>query len=415
MLKSIAPRSLRAPGCVSVSLPLPLLGLLLRHGVLHPRQRDQEQRRQHHAKQDVDPGEPDVIAAHTETGDEGTKRAAKGLFQVVAPQIGVQISVKALHGEYFSHVRTQSEAVTAVQGSLVALPPGRWVLAVSGGRDSMVLLDAMARERGAEIAAVATFDHGTGAAAKRAVELVERTGLRLELPVVSGVMEGAAPNEAAWRAARWRFLNSWAEERRATVVTAHTRDDQVETVVIRLLRDAGPRGLAGMLAKPSTVARPFLPLSRSTIGDYASAEDIAFIEDPSNGSMVHQRNRVRHELLPAFERAQPGFAAWCWDISARAASWRSSVVDYVNEVLQPVASNQGLILKAAPLRDLDSLDWAVLWPELVARADVTMDWRGIERASAWARHAKPGAGIPLAGGAVIERTASTFVIRRAAT
>lgn len=326
-----------------------------------------------------------------------------------------KIGVKASYGEYFSRVRMQSEAVTEIHRSLSALPKGRWLLAVSGGRDSMVLLDAMSRARGHEIAAVATFNHGTGAAATRAARLVERTAMGLELPVVSGAMPsdrlGDAPTEASWRAARWNFLNGWADEMRATVVTAHTRDDQIETVVIRLLRDAGPRGLSGMLAESTRVVRPLLEVSRDFVAEYATSRDVRFIEDPSNRSMTHQRNRVRHELLPALERAQPGFGAWCWELSRRAADWRATLSRAVDERVSPVRLDGALVFPAAPLRGLGAPEWAVLWPELAARIGVTMDWRGIGRASAWAPTATTGAHIPLAGGAVIERTRTTFVLR----
>jgi tRNA(Ile)-lysidine synthase len=328
-----------------------------------------------------------------------------------------KIGVKASYGEYFSRVRMQSEAVTAIHRSLASLPRGRWLLAVSGGRDSMVLLDAMASARGHEIAAIATFNHGTGAAATRAARLVERTAMGLELPVVSGAMPGGkanpAPTEATWRAARWRFLNGWAEEMRATVVTAHTRDDQIETVLLRLLRDAGPRGLAGMLAEPSRVARPLLEVSREQVVAYAATRHVRFIEDPSNRSLAHQRNRVRHELLPALERAQPGFGDWCWDLSRRSAAWRRELLDFVDTRLAPTLVDGALVLALAPVRGLTEAGWAMLWPELAARIGVTMDWRGIARASEWASTAKTGAQIPLSGGALIERTRTTFVLRAA--
>ena len=330
-----------------------------------------------------------------------------------------KIGVKASYGEYFSRVRMQSEAVTAIHRSLAALPKGRWLLAVSGGRDSMVLLDAMASARGHEIAGVATFNHGTGAVATRAARLVERTAMGLELPVVSGAMprlaKDAAPTEASWRAARWHFLNGWAEEMRATVVTAHTRDDQVETVVLRLLRGAGPRGLAGMLAEPSRVVRPLIEVPREQVGDYAVARKVRFVEDPSNRSMAHQRNRVRHELLPALERAQPGFGAWCWSLSLRAAQWRRELSGFVDASIRPTVVDGALVVPLAAVRDLTVDGWGTLWPELAARMGVTMDWRGIARASEWAPTAKPGSQIPLSGGALIARTAKTFVLRNAPT
>ncbi len=340
------------------------------------------------------------------------------MFHVVAPQS----RVKALYGEYVSHVPAESEAAAAVHRSLAALPRGRWLLAVSGGRDSMVLLEAMASARGAEIAGVATFDHGTGPAAREACALVERTALALQLPVVAGRMpaDAAAANEAAWRAARWRFLEGWADEMRATVVTAHSRDDQIETVVQRLLREAGARGLAGMqsiLASTElgsrAVCRPLLEVPRATIADYATARGVRFVEDPSNASLVHQRNRVRHEILPALERAHPGFGAWCWEISTRAAEWRVGVARFVDETLTPVCLEEGeLVIGLSPLRALTVAGWKVLWPELAARAGVTMDRRGIVRASNWAPTATSGSEIQLAGGARILRTRTTFVVRR---
>lgn len=317
-----------------------------------------------------------------------------------------------LHGEYVSRVPTQSEAVTAVHRSLAALPRGRWVLAVSGGRDSMVLLDAMAHARAHEIAAIATFDHGTGAAARRAVRLVEHTGLALQLPVVTGLASSVAADEASWREARWHFLNSWAEELRATVVTAHTWDDQVETVVLRILRDAGARGLAGMRGATAPT-RPLLEATRAEVAAYAKARKLRWVEDPSNQSRAHARNRVRLDLLPALERAAPGFSDWCWSLSGRAASLRAELAAFVDAVLLPErAGAHSLVLDARRVRSLGAAEWRVLWPELASRAGVTMDRRGIERASAWAPRAQPGSEIQLAGGGSIARTGRTFVVRQ---
>lgn len=312
---------------------------------------------------------------------------------------------------------TQSEAVATIHGSLAGLPAGRWLLAVSGGRDSMVLMDAFTAMRRAEIAAVATFDHGTGAAATRAARLVEGAGLAAEVPVVSGALpRGLATTEAAWRAARWRFLRGWAEEMKATIVTAHTWDDQVETVVLRILRGTGARGLAGMLADSvDSPLRPFLGVSRAVVAAYARGRGVAFHEDPSNASLVHQRNRVRLEILPALERAQPGFSAWCWDVGERAAANRGALASVVDRVLAPTrTADSALVLAADPAAAFGPTEWGVVWPELFGRVGVSMDRRGIARAAEWAPTARAGSHIPLAGGAVIERTATTFVLRHTA-
>lgn len=280
----------------------------------------------------------------------------------------------------------------------------------------MVLLDAMASVfgRGGEIAAIATFDHGTGAAARRACRLVERTAMERSIPVVSGRMTARADaTEADWRAERWRFLNAWAEELRATVVTAHTQDDQLETVVLRLLRGSGVRGLAAM-QQTGPIVRPLLDVRRATIAAYARICGVPLVEDPSNRSRAHQRNRVRLDLIPALERAQPGFSAWCLDLAARASELRAAVEAVVDDLGPTVSGDGSLALRAAPVSALRPTEWGVLWPALAGRVSVTMDRRGIERAAAWAPRAAPGSHIPLSGDAEIARTGTTFVIRRRA-
>lgn len=274
----------------------------------------------------------------------------------------------------------------------------------------MVLLDAMAEARPREVAAVATFDHATGAAARRAVTLVERESQRRQLPVVTGVAEAALPRtEAHWRGARRAFLDGWARELDATIVTAHTRDDQLETVVQRLLRDAGARGLAGM--RGGVGVRPLLALSRSSLEQYAALRGLRIVEDPTNASLSYQRNRVRHEILPALERAAPGFAQWCWDFGERAAAWRAGVERFVDTLGLRRTGPVSVTVAVSSLDALGPEEWAVLWPEIAARAGVVMERQGIARAAAWAPTAKAGGAIPLAGGARIERTLSTFVVR----
>lgn len=323
----------------------------------------------------------------------------------------------------------------ALSAALARLPRGRWVLAVSGGRDSMALLHAMAETRAGEIALVATFDHGTGAAARDACALVMGEATARGLDVTMEVMSpGEGRGEERWRAARWRFLTRCAHAHGAAVVTAHTRDDQMETVVMRLLRNAGPRGLAGMAAFTSAqggshdaatggldrpaIVRPLLHVSRGAVEAYVRAHHVPFVDDPSNANLLFQRNRVRHELLPALERASPGFGDWCLDIAARASAWRQAVDDLAAQLCgggdgTPLSSSAGVVvLDAGAVASLREAEWQVLWPALAARAGITMDRRGLVRASTWAPRAAVGAHIPLSGDARIERTASTFVIRR---
>src|SRR5690242_8305966 len=168
----------------------------------------------------------------------------------------------------------------------------RVVLAVSGRRDSMVMLDAAARVAGERIAAVATFDHGTGRAAAEAAALVERRAVELGLRVIRGRSTDAPRSEAALREARWDFLHDAAASERAPIATAHTRDDQVETVLMRALRDARARGLAGLYAS-SDVLRPLLDVSRAMVAEHAESRGVAWVDDPSNASRDYLRNRIR--------------------------------------------------------------------------------------------------------------------------
>ncbi|HEU5186489.1 MAG TPA: tRNA lysidine(34) synthetase TilS, partial [Gemmatimonadaceae bacterium] len=188
------------------------------------------------------------------------------------------------------------------------LERGPAVLAVSGGRDSMVLLEAAARVAPERVAVVATFDHGTGEAATSAASLVEARARSLGLEARRGLSAAPATTEAAWRAQRMEFLRATSRELGARMITAHTLDDHVETVLMRALRGSGARGLAGLLA-PSHVGRPFLALARSTLGECAQAWRVSFIDDPTNLSRLYLRNRVRLDLLPALGRVRPELAS----------------------------------------------------------------------------------------------------------
>ena len=313
---------------------------------------------------------------------------------------------------YLSGMSSATEAggrQDPVTRAVEQLPVARYLLAVSGGRDSMSLLDACAAVR-TDIVAVANFDHGTGPAARRAARLVEREAERRSLPFVGGRRLGLqSDTEASWRAARWEFLRAWASEFDARVVTAHSLDDQIETIVMRILRGSGTRGLAGLLA-PSSIERPFLTVSRETISAYTTARKVRFVDDPSNLSRAHLRNRVRLDLLPAVEAAQPGFADSMLAISHAAAEWRVRA-EQIIDALGLVTSAGTVAVPTKTLRSLPVEGLGVVWPAIAGRAGVVLDRRGTERVAAFTIEGKAGGRIPLSGGAVVECTPTTFVLR----
>jgi tRNA(Ile)-lysidine synthase len=297
-----------------------------------------------------------------------------------------------------------------LQASLeVAMAPvvGPLILAVSGGRDSMVLLQAMARWAPERIAAVATFDHGTGQHATDAASLVAAESRRLGLTVVRERSRTPGSSEAAWRAARWDFLGRIGRAYKARVATAHTRDDQLETVVMRLLRGAGARGLAA-LAAPSSVVRPWLGVSRAELARWAAIEHVAYLEDPMNVSRAFLRGRVRHELLPALEAATPGFSDQILAIADQAAIWRRGVERHVDTLgVAPAPTNAATGGRVScPVGALESTTCegqAVLWPAICARAGVTLDANGTRELVKFTTTGRCGSSMLVSGGAVVLR------------
>jgi tRNA(Ile)-lysidine synthase len=174
----------------------------------------------------------------------------------------------------------------------------KYVVAVSGGVDSMVLLDMMVRAGGNELV-VAHFDHGIRPDSHLDAQLVRDTALRYGLPFETKREElGSSASEAYARERRYAFLRGLAAQYNATIVTAHHLDDLVETVGINITRGTGWRGLAAL---DSDVSRPLIDLEKSTILDYARRNKITWREDSTNATQAYLRNRIRVQsrMLPA--------------------------------------------------------------------------------------------------------------------
>ena len=306
-----------------------------------------------------------------------------------------------------------------VARELAPLP--RVVVAVSGGLDSMTLLDAVAHAVPERVCAVAVFDHRTGPAARRAVQHVRAAAKSRGLPLRVGVASRQLPaREAAWRDARWRFLRGVASEHDAPVVTGHTRDDQVETIFLRSLRESAARGLAALHAGAGVV-RPMLSFTRVELESYAAECGLAWVDDPSNASLAHARNRARLELLPALERVRPGLTETLLSVSNRAWMLRqdvdrwldANVVSRVGPEKGASRSNGALEVARGSLASYDADQLRLLWPALAARVGLALDRRGTERLAAFTITGRPGTRIQLSGRFEAVRTGETLVVRRA--
>lgn len=177
---------------------------------------------------------------------------------------------------------------------------GKYVAAVSGGVDSVVLLDVLKKLPGMELI-VAHFDHGIredSAEDRRFVQrLADKCGLPFEY--AEGRL-GSQASEAVARAARYDFLTEVMEKHQAqAIVTAHHEDDALETAIINLLRGTGRKGLSA-LGTGGKVERPFLHIPKQDIVQYAESHGLEWREDSTNQEEVYLRNYIRRRLLSGF-------------------------------------------------------------------------------------------------------------------
>ena len=196
------------------------------------------------------------------------------------------------------------------------------ILAISGGVDSMVMLDIFVKKFDKTELVVATFDHSARESSKEDCDFVSEVCSALEIPVYRGKAEKLTKiSEEKARALRYDFLRKIAFKEKGEIFTAHHLDDLVETITINLLRGTGFRGLA-CLSSPG-IRRPFLDglfdpeefgfsaFDKSSILTYASKNDIHFRLDPTNETSVYLRNRVREKTrsLP-LEKKLTLFELW---------------------------------------------------------------------------------------------------------
>ena len=191
----------------------------------------------------------------------------------------------------------------------IAPPDSRLGIAVSGGADSLglLLLAAAARPGGIE---AATVDHALRSGSAREAELVAGVCDKLKVPHTILTAQWKQKPETAIqeraRIERYRLLAGWLSERDlSALVTAHHSDDQAETLLMRLNRGSGVRGLAGMRASTpvpggkSRLLRPLLAWRRSELQQICKAAGLAPVEDPSNADEQFERVRVRKALAAA--------------------------------------------------------------------------------------------------------------------
>lgn len=178
------------------------------------------------------------------------------------------------------------------------------MLAVSGGVDSMALLDLLAKKPDVELV-VAHFDHGIRPDSAVDRQLVEKAAKQLGLVFESGSDQlGPSASEDVARKARYQFLNEvLAKHQAQKVITAHHQDDLIETALINLLRGSGRQGLSA-IANNRKVLRPLLGVSKQQIIEYAQSKGLKWREDASNSDVSYLRNYLRLKVLSKLDQEQ---------------------------------------------------------------------------------------------------------------
>jgi tRNA(Ile)-lysidine synthase len=199
------------------------------------------------------------------------------------------------------------ELLARVEADGLLAGPEPLLVLLSGGRDSVCLLDLAVRVRRAEAVQALHVNYGLRGEAdedeRHCVELCER--LRVAL-AVERVARPEGGNLQAWaREVRYGAAAALAGETGATVVTGHNLDDQVETILYRLASSPSRRALLGMRPRDGHLARPLLGTTREETTAYCEERGLAWRDDASNEEGDYKRNLVRRELVPGLERIHP--------------------------------------------------------------------------------------------------------------
>jgi len=292
----------------------------------------------------------------------------------------------------------------------VQVKPGKYILAVSGGVDSMVLLDILAkqvtgdrlqvadRNRNSDSrnlqpltskleVVVAHFDHGIRPDSAKDGELVAAAAAQYKLPFELGTAKlGSQASEATARTARYKFLQSLQKKHRADlIITAHHQDDLIETAIINILRGTGPRGLTAMANNPN-VLRPLLHVPKKDILAYAKTQKIKWREDPTNQDDKYLRNYVRKNIISKLNQSQRV------DLlkNLQAVGGNQTELDNILELLSAQVSDEGQINRQEFIGLSGELGRELISHWLKQRGISDYDQKTIERLYVAIKTAQPG-------------------------
>ncbi|MEJ2539330.1 MAG: tRNA lysidine(34) synthetase TilS [Gemmatimonadota bacterium] len=300
---------------------------------------------------------------------------------------------------------------------LGGIPAGPWVVAVSGGVDSMSLLHALLfGGRSPDELVAAHLDHAMRPGSRSDREWVGGVCRAWGVVLVGERLIRPPGSEDEARRARYAFLERVRRRFGATaILTAHHADDQAETVLFRMIRGTGIRGLQGIPRSRGVVHRPLLHRTRDELRAYAERHRVPFRTDPSNRDSRFVRNRIRHDLLPAMEVAvgadvRRGLRRLAHN-ARRAEAERAALEAVAFRSLVRTSGADRLEWPAEPVTDWPGPLRRRLLRSAAHRLGVILS-EGSTRVGVQAlTRLGPGQGVDLTGGLRLERAFSSWILQ----
>lgn len=181
------------------------------------------------------------------------------------------------------------------------------VVALSGGADSVALFHflVMQQETLGITVKAAHLNHGIRETATRDADFVAALCQKYHIPLQTKTLQAPKQASELWaRTQRYAFFAQLGQQ--VKIATAHTQNDNAETVLLHLARGTGSRGATGIAPVRENIIRPFLNVSRQSILAYLAQNNLSYVEDETNATDAYARNRVRHHVLPNMETVHPG-------------------------------------------------------------------------------------------------------------
>lgn len=298
--------------------------------------------------------------------------------------------------------------------------PGTAVLAVSGGADSLALLDLFATLSGELDLTLhaAHADHGIRADSGQVAESVRSLAEdRYGIPATVGHLGlGAGASETRARQARYEFLRRVQRQSGAEwLITAHHADDQAETVLLRVLRGSAPAGLAGIAERgPDGLLRPLLVFTREDLAAHAVARGLPVHDDPANRDPRHLRSWLREVVVPALRERVPGLRGALLEVAAHAERERAAfdaLVDRLPGLGPSVGCGQFGVARPGIGTYDEALSVEIL-RALARRAGLRLGPRAAARCVRFALRVGSGRRLDLGGGVIAEAAFDRLIVSR---